>query len=143
MDPLSRTLILPNHQKIIISDTVGFLHNLPHHLIEAFKATLEDARQADLLIHVLDVSHPLRDSYYESVNKVLLELECQGKNIIIALNKIDKLEDQSWIERDKQDFPESIVISALKKENLEQLFDRDIPKGFQDNGEGGISHSFG
>lgn len=121
LDPLSRILILPNHQKIIISDTVGFLHNLPHHLIEAFKATLEDVRQADLLIHVLDVSHPLRDSYYESVNKVLFELESQGKDIIIALNKADKLADPTWIERYKQDFPESIAISALKKENLEQL----------------------
>ena len=121
LDPLSRILILPNRQKIILSDTVGFLHNLPHHLIEAFKATLEDVREADLLIHVLDVSHPLRYSYYESVNQALLELECQGKNIIIALNKIDKLEDQSWIERYKQDFPESLVISALKKESLEQL----------------------
>ena len=105
LDPLSRLLILPNHQKIIISDTVGFLHNLPHHLIEAFKATLEDVRQADLLIHVLDVSHPLRYSHYESVNKVLLELECQGKSIITALNKVDKLEDQNWLERYKQDFP--------------------------------------
>ena len=121
LDPLSRILILPNRQKIILSDTVGFLHNLPHHLIEAFKATLEDVREADLLIHVLDVSHPLRYSYYESVNQALLELECQGKNIITALNKIDKLEDQSWIERYKQDFPESLVISGLKKENLEQL----------------------
>ena len=121
LDPLSRLLILPNHQKIIISDTVGFLHNLPHHLIEAFKATLEDVRQADLLIHVLDVSHPLRYSHYESVNKVLLELECQGKSIITALNKVDKLEDQNWLERYKQDFPGSLAISALKKENLEQL----------------------
>ena len=121
LDSLSRILILPNHQKVVISDTVGFLHNLPHHLIEAFKATLEDVKDADLLIHVLDVSHPLRYSYYESVNKVLEELDCLGKPILIALNKVDKMQDVSWLERYKIDFPHSIVISALKKENLEGL----------------------
>lgn len=121
LDPLSRTLVLPNNQKIVISDTVGFLHNLPHHLIEAFKATLEDVREADLLIHVLDVSNNLRYSYQEAVCAVLKELDCLEKPIITALNKIDKLEDKSWLERYKKDFPNSIVISALRKENLEEL----------------------
>ncbi len=124
LDPLSRTLILPKtRQKIIISDTVGFLHNLPHHLIEAFKATLEDVRQADLLIHVLDVSHPLRYNFYESVNSVLGELGCLDKDVIIALNKTDKLDDPSWLKRYKQDFPNSLAISALNKENLEDLLE--------------------
>lgn len=121
LDSLSRTLILPNHQKIVISDTVGFLHNLPHHLIEAFKATLEDVQDADLLIHVLDIAHPLRYSYYQSVNTVLQELDCQDKPIITALNKVDKMQDISWLERYKIDFPHSIALSALKKENLDGL----------------------
>lgn len=121
LDPLSRTLILPNHQKIVISDTVGFLYNLPVHLIEAFKATLEDVLQADILIHVLDVSHPLRYNYFQAVTEVLRELDCENKPIITALNKIDRLEDKSWLERYKIDFPDSIAISALKKENLEGL----------------------
>ncbi|HAH19946.1 MAG: GTPase HflX [Omnitrophica WOR_2 bacterium GWF2_43_52] len=119
LDPLSRTLVLPNHQKVVISDTVGFLHNLPHHLIEAFKATLEDVREADLLIHVLDIAHPLRYSYYQSVNTVLQELNCQDKPTITVLNKVDKLEDASWLERYKIDFPNSVALSALKKENLD------------------------
>jgi GTP-binding protein HflX len=121
LDPLSRTMVLPNNQKIVISDTVGFLHNLPVHLIEAFKATLEDMREADLLIHVLDISHPLRYSYFESVKEVLEELDCATKPVICTLNKIDKLQDLSWLERYKQDFPDSVAISALKKENLLEL----------------------
>jgi len=121
LDSLSRTLGLPNNQKIVISDTVGFLHNLPHNLIAAFKATLEDVKAADLLIHVLDVSNNLRHSCYDSVMDVLKELDCADKPVITALNKVDKLEDVSWIERFKLDFPDSIVISATKKENLDKL----------------------
>ena len=134
LDPLSRTMLLPNNQKIIISDTVGFLHNLPVHLIEAFKATLEDVREADLLIHVLDLSHPLRYSYHKSVQDVLRELGCIDKPVIIALNKIDKLNDLSWLERYKMDFPDSVAISALKKENLEgliSLVSQAVSKGFE------------
>lgn len=121
LDPLTRTMLLPNNQKIAIADTVGFLHNLPHHLIEAFKATLEDVREADLLIHVLDISHPLRYSYYQSVEAVLKELGCLGRPMITALNKVDKLGDLNWLERYKMDFPDSIAISGLKKENLKEL----------------------
>lgn len=121
LDPLSRAMILPDNQKIIISDTVGFVHNLPLHLIEAFKATLEDVRGADILIHVLDVSSHLRYSYFQAVAQVLKELGCEQKPAITALNKIDRLEDKSWLERYKIDFSDSIAISALKKENLEGL----------------------
>ncbi|MFA5410917.1 MAG: GTPase HflX [Candidatus Omnitrophota bacterium] len=75
LDPLSKNLHLPNGENIIISDTVGFLNNLPHHLIEAFKATLEEAAQADLLVHVLDVSNPLLEEHNKAVFRVLEELE--------------------------------------------------------------------
>ncbi len=123
LDPLSRMIALPNNQKAVISDTVGFVHNLPHRLIEAFKATLEDVRRSDLLVHVLDVSSPLRYSYYSAVENVLEELNCLDKPKITALNKIDKLEGQSWPERHETDFANSIYISALKKENLNSLLD--------------------
>lgn len=121
LDPLSRTMVLPDNQKIVIADTVGFLHNLPHHLIEAFKATLEDVQEADLLLHVLDISHQLRYSYQQSVEAVLKELNCLGKPVITVLNKIDKLEDKGWLERYKMDFPNAIAVSALRKENLLEL----------------------
>ena len=74
LDPLSRQLILPNHQKTVLSDTVGFMHQLPHHLIESFKATLEEVTAADLLLHVLDVSHPKFRDLHDSVIEVLKEL---------------------------------------------------------------------
>src|SRR5262249_40394429 len=67
LDSLSRQFVLPNNQKVILSDTVGFMHDLPHHLIEAFKATLEEVREADLLLHVLDISNANYKNLYESV----------------------------------------------------------------------------
>lgn len=121
LDSLSRLLVLPGKQKVVLSDTVGFLHDLPHGLIEAFKSTLEDVKEADLLIHVLDVSHPLLYNHAEAVDIVLKELGCSDKPRITALNKIDKLEDTSWIERYKQDFPGAVCICALKGENLDKL----------------------
>ena len=89
LDPLSKSFILPNGDHIVISDTVGFLHNLPHHLVEAFKATLEEVTEADLLIHVLDVSHQNVYEYNRAVYAVLEELGAQDKPMITALNKID------------------------------------------------------
>lgn len=121
LDPKAKSLILPNNQKIVLSDTVGFLNRLPHHLIEAFKATLEELTYADLIIHVLDINHRLAYKHNEAVQKVLEELGVQDKPMVTALNKIDLLEDRSWIERTKLDFPNSVAISARSRENLEAL----------------------
>ncbi|MDD4907924.1 MAG: GTPase HflX [Candidatus Omnitrophica bacterium] len=129
LDPLTKSLRLPNGENVIISDTVGFLHNLPHHLIEAFKATLEEVSQSDLLIHVLDVSHQRTMEHYESVLEVLKELESDQKPIINALNKIDLLEDKAWLGRMKEDFPGSIAISAKSGENIDTLI-KEIQKKF-------------
>ena len=129
LDPLSKSLKLPNGETVVISDTVGFLHNLPHHLIEAFKATLEEVSQADLLIHVLDASHQRTYEHHESVLEVLKELDADKKPIISALNKIDLLEDKAWLGRLKEDFPESIAISAKSGENVDALIER-IQKNF-------------
>ncbi|MDD4910486.1 MAG: GTPase HflX [Candidatus Omnitrophica bacterium] len=121
LDPLSRALTLPNGQHIVISDTVGFLHQLPHGLIEAFKATLEEVIEADLLINVLDISHRQAPEHRKAVLEVLGLLGCAAKPMITALNKIDKLDDRSWIERFKVEFPDSVAISAKTGENLEGL----------------------
>ena len=118
LDPLSKSMTLANGEHIIISDTVGFLHNLPHHLIEAFKATLEEVVEADLLIHVLDASHPRVYERNQSVFTVLKELRAEDKPMITALNKIDLLEDQVWLEKLKNDFPNSLSISAKLQSNL-------------------------
>ncbi|HOX54335.1 MAG: GTPase HflX [Candidatus Omnitrophica bacterium] len=124
LDSLSRSLALSNHQKIVISDTVGFLSHLPHHLIEAFKATLEEVKESDLLLHVLDVSHARCYEHNKAVYEVLKELGADDKPIVTVLNKIDKLEDRGWIERLKRDFINPVAVSALKKENIEQLLEK-------------------
>ncbi|MDD4979666.1 MAG: GTPase HflX [Candidatus Omnitrophica bacterium] len=131
LDPLSKSLKLPNAEQVIISDTVGFLHDLPHHLIEAFKATLEEATEADLLIHVLDISHPRAYQHNQAVFGVLKELGAEDKPIITALNKVDLLEDKSWLEKQKADFPNSIAISARSGENLSLLLKK-IEDNFSD-----------
>lgn len=123
LDTLSKRLVLPNHQVVVVSDTIGFLYKLPHHLIEAFKATLEEVMEADLLLHVLDASHPNLYKLSEAVYGVLKELESDDKPVITVLNKIDKLVDRDWLLQLKRDFSNSVAISALNRENLPELID--------------------
>jgi len=121
LDPLSKSLCLPNGQNIILSDTVGFLHDLPHHLIEAFKATLEEVIDADLLIHVLDVADQRLVQHNQAVLSVLGELGAQNKPILVALNKIDLVTDRSWLEISKKEFLNSTYLSAKTGENSDVL----------------------
>jgi len=133
LDSLSRQAVLPNHLKVVFSDTVGFMHALPHGLIEAFKATLEEVQEADLLLHVLDISHSDFRKFYDAVSAVLDELKVLDKPTIVVLNKIDKLQsrpegsfssesDEERLNQIKREVPFSIGISALKGENIQQLF---------------------
>ncbi len=122
LDSLSRQALLPNHLKVVFSDTVGFMHALPHGLIEAFKATLEEVQEADLLLHVLDISHHDYRKFYDAVNAVLDQLKVLDKPMIMALNKIDKLDDRKCLEQMKREVPYCLGISALKGENIQQLF---------------------
>jgi GTP-binding protein HflX len=124
LDPLYKSLQLPNGEKIVICDTVGFLHNLPHHLIEAFKATLEEVVEADLLIHVQDAAHPRIYEHRNAVFEVLKQLKAEEKPIITALNKIDLLDDKIWLERLRENFVNSVAISAQFKQNLEILLEK-------------------
>jgi len=131
LDPLSKSLSLPNGQNIIVSDTVGFLHDLPHHLIEAFKATLEEVIDADLLIHVLDVADQRLVAHNQAVLSVLKDLGAEGKPILVALNKVDLISDRSWLEISKKEFPNSIYLSAKTGENLNILIAK-ITEHFSD-----------
>jgi GTP-binding protein HflX len=124
LDPTARRLVLPNNQKAVFVDTVGFLHRLPHHLIEAFKATLEEAAEADMLIHVLDASSPIIYEMNQAVHEVLEELDIRDKTVITVLNKIDRVEDMAVINRLLREFDNSIAISALNRQNLEELVQR-------------------
>ena len=122
LDPLARRLRLPSGETIIVTDTVGFLHHLPHHLIEAFQATLEEARDADLLLHVLDVSHPLAVEHARAVEEVLATLKLQEKPIITILNKCDRLSDLQSVASLEHAYAPSAVISAKTGQGMEQLF---------------------
>lgn len=124
LDPTARRFTLPTNQKVVFVDTVGFLHNLPHHLIEAFKATLEEVIEADILVHVLDASSPMVKELNDAVYEVLEELGVSGKPVVTALNKIDKIEDKTVIERMKKDFENAIPLSALHNENVDELIRR-------------------
>lgn len=124
LDPLSRQHVLPNHQKVIFSDTVGFMHHLPHKLIEAFKATLEEVIEADLLLHVVDVSHPKFRDYHDSVIEVLTELGAQNKKAITVFNKIDNVEQRDGLKDLADSFENTVFISAKTKENLDALLEK-------------------
>lgn len=121
LDPTVRKFILPNNQKILFIDTVGFLDELPHHLIEAFKATLEEVVESDLLLHLIDISHPKAGQQAQAVYNVLEEIGALGKPMITALNKVDKIEEVAVIDRAKRYFYNSIAISALKRQGFDEL----------------------
>lgn len=112
LDPTTRRLRLPTNQNVLLTDTVGFIRKLPHRLVEAFKATLEEVVQADLLLHVVDVSHPLAGEQIRSVNAVLEEIGAGGKPTLMVLNKIDRLENGEVMGRFLEQYPGGVAISA-------------------------------
>lgn len=121
LDPTTRQLDLPDKQQAILTDTVGFIQRLPHQLIAAFQSTLEEVVEADVLLHVIDVSHELYKEQSNAVYKVLEEIGAQDKTIITVYNKIDKLpKDSALLERLQQE-ENSICISAKGNINLDKL----------------------
>jgi GTP-binding protein HflX len=121
LDPTTRSFVLPNKQRVLLTDTVGFLRKLPHTLIESFKATLEEVGEADLLIHIVDLSHPRVDDQMEAVEGVIKELNAFGKQTVIVFNKIDKLQNRELAETYVKRFPGSVAISARTGEGVNQL----------------------
>lgn len=115
LDPTTRRLRLPTNQNVLLSDTVGFIRKLPHGLVEAFKATLEEVVQADLLLHVVDSSHPQADGQIAAVNEVLREIGAGEKPTLMVFNKIDRLTG-AFPNRDK-----GIAISAKDGTGLSEL----------------------
>ncbi len=124
LDPKLRQLQLPSRRKILLSDTVGFIRNLPHTLVTSFRATLEEVERAELLLHVRDASSPIVDEQKTQVQKVLAELDVSKKPVIEVLNKIDLVPQN---EQTPMGAPGSVAVSGLKKlglENLLQAIDR-------------------
>lgn len=120
LDPTMRALDLSESRRVILSDTVGFIHKLPHHLVAAFRATLEEVVEADLLLHVVDVSHPNYEQQMDAVFEVLEELGVAGKPTVTVFNKCDLLEPVEAANLATR-CPNAVSISAKHKTNLEQL----------------------
>jgi GTPase len=121
LDPTTRSFVLPNNQRVLLTDTVGFLRKLPHTLIESFKATLEEVSEADLLIHIVDLSHPRAEEQMAAVDDVIKELDAYGKQTLIVFNKIDNLPDRDLAEMYVKRFPGSVAISARTGEGVNNL----------------------
>ncbi len=124
LDPATRKVKFPSNQEVLLTDTVGFIRYLPHHLIAAFKATLEEVTEADVLVIVLDASHPKWPEQSRVVFQVLRQLQALDKPLVIALNKTDLLHNRFESRRLQREFPEGVLVSALKKEGLEELMER-------------------
>ena len=121
-DPTVRKFRTPSGKTVLFIDTVGFLNDLPHHLIEAFKATLEEVTEADLILHVIDASHAKAVEQSSAVYRVLEEIGAASKPLLYVLNKIDKIaEAADTVKRLKEYFGNASAISALKKEGLSEL----------------------
>ena len=125
LDPTTRRVELPDGQPLLMTDTVGFVRNLPHRLVEAFKATLEEAILADFLVHVLDASSPEVFTFYETTVSVLEELGANDKPTILVLNKMDLVEnDEERIQELKAKFPGKVVfLSLFTGKGMEKLIE--------------------
>ncbi len=123
LDTRTRRWQLPGWGPVLLSDTVGFIKQLPHHLIASFKATLEEARQADLLLHVADASSPMAKEQITAVYGVLEELGIEAKDTILVLNKIDAVTDRGQVEMLRARYPNAVPISARRRIGLDKLAD--------------------
>ena len=123
LDTRTRQWHLHEWGRILLSDTVGFIRDLPHGLVASFKATLEESRQAKLLLHVVDASNPEAEKQIEAVNAVLTELEVADKPTVVVLNKIDAVKDRSIVDVLRAKHPGAIAISGLTGEGLDRLAD--------------------
>jgi GTP-binding protein HflX len=121
LDTRTRRWMLPGWGPVLLSDTVGFIRDLPHHLIASFRATLEEARQADLLLHVADAAHPAAEDQITTVYRVLEELGIDSSHTVLVLNQIDRLADRGRLDALRERHPHAVPISARRGEGLDQL----------------------
>ena len=135
LDTRTRRWHLPKWGPVLLSDTVGFIRDLPHSLIASFKATLEETRQADLLLHVADASHPNATDQIRSVYDVLQEIGIEEKDTLLVLNKVDQIERPSQLTSLESRYKNAICVSAVTKEgfdNLHSVVSNSLSRSFQD-----------
>jgi GTP-binding protein HflX len=124
LDPTTRRVELPGGSVALFSDTVGFIQKLPHQLVAAFRATLEEVLEADLLLHVVDVTHPNASEQVAAVHDTLIEIGIDDKPMINALNKIDRFAHPEQLTALLDEYPNSVPVSALKGRGITALLDR-------------------
>jgi GTP-binding protein HflX len=123
LDATTRTLELPEGRTVTVTDTVGFIHKLPHSLVEAFKSTLDEVREADLLVHVVDGSHPQAFEQIAAVQEVLGEIGAADRPTLLVFNKADAMDDEMRGQLAAR-YPHAVVCSALTGEGLDELLER-------------------
>ncbi|MBX7106107.1 MAG: GTPase HflX, partial [Gemmataceae bacterium] len=123
LDTRTRQWHIRDFGRVLLSDTVGFIRDLPHHLVASFKATLEEARQARLLLHVVDASNPTAEDQIKSVNSVLAELDCAERPTLLVLNKVDRVTDPAMITSLLNHHPRAVAVSAATGQGLQELRD--------------------
>ena len=121
LDPTTRALTLPGGEKVLLTDTVGFIRKLPHHLIDAFKSTLEEAKYSDVILHVVDCSNPQMDMQMHVVYETLRELDVKGKEVVTVFNKIDRMDADVTCRDPKSDY--RVKISAKTGEGIDELLE--------------------
>ncbi|MEZ6045346.1 MAG: GTPase HflX [Planctomycetaceae bacterium] len=124
LDTRTRRWTLPNWGDVLLSDTVGFVRDLPHHLVASFRSTLEEARMADLLLHVVDASNPEAKQQIETVEQVLEEINVDCSNMLLVLNKVDRCEDRTLVDILRAQNQNAVVVSAHTGEGIERLRER-------------------
>jgi GTP-binding protein HflX len=123
LDSTTRRVSLPGNQDMLLSDTVGFIKKLPHQLVAAFKATLEEVAEADLLLHVVDISHPEAEAQIGAVDQVLSELDASDIPMVMVFNKIDQLETEDLLHILQTRYTEAIPISAQRGDGISDLLE--------------------
>jgi GTP-binding protein HflX len=121
LDPTTRKISLPRGGELLVSDTVGFVSNLPHQLVEAFKSTLEEAKYADFIIHVVDASHPDMLQCYQTTMEVLASLGCEHKPMVVFVNKMDAINDEFSVAKIQTDHPGTITGSVKQLDGIPNL----------------------
>lgn len=121
LDTRTRRWSLPNFGEVLLSDTVGFVRDLPHHLVASFKSTLEEARHADLLLHVVDAGHPEAEEQIATVYEVLAEIGVDCSNVILVFNKCDQIEDHVSLDVLRSRHPDAVSVSAMEGTGLDDL----------------------
>jgi len=124
LDTTTRKIALPNKQPLLLTDTVGFVRNLPHQLVESFNATLEEAAFSDFLIHVLDASQPNVMEFFNTTMRVLADLGADTRQMLVVFNKVDKVDDPSTLTALRGHFPDALMVSVRTGAGMGELVDR-------------------